>query len=103
MIKVSALYPNTAGATFDMTYYVNTHLPMVRQKLGAALRGSAVEQGIGGLQPGAPPPYLAMGHLLFETVAAFQQSFGPHAESIIGDVPNFTNTQPTIQISEVKL
>ena len=44
-----------------------------------------------------------MGHLLFESAEAFQQSFGPHAEAILGDIPNFTNTQPTIQLSEVKL
>ena len=44
-----------------------------------------------------------MGHLLFDSVEAFQQSFGPHAETIMGDIPNYTNTQPTIQVSEVKL
>jgi uncharacterized protein (TIGR02118 family) len=46
---------------------------------------------------------MAMGHLLFDSVEAFQQSFGPHAETIVGDIPNYTNTQPTIQLSEVKL
>jgi uncharacterized protein (TIGR02118 family) len=44
-----------------------------------------------------------MGHLLFDSVEAFQQAWGPHAEAIVGDVPNFTNTQPTVQLSEVKL
>jgi hypothetical protein len=27
----------------------------------------------------------------------------PHTEVIVGDIPNYTDTQPTIQISEVKL
>ncbi len=103
MIKVSVLYPNTAGSRFDMPYYLNKHIPMVRQKLGAALKGAAVEQGLGGVQPGSPPAYVAMGHLLFDSVEAFQQSFGPHSEAIVGDIPNYTNTQPTIQVSEVKL
>ena len=103
MIKISILYPNTAGSTFDMTYYLDKHMPMVRQKLGTALKGTAVEQGIGGGQPGAPAPYVAMGHLLFDSVESFQQSFGPHTAAIAGDVPNYTNTQPTIQVSEVKL
>jgi uncharacterized protein (TIGR02118 family) len=44
-----------------------------------------------------------MGHLLFDSVEAFQQAWGPHAEAIVGDVPNYTNTQPAIQVSEVKL
>ena len=46
MIKVSVFYPNNEGSKFDMNYYCNTHMPMVRQKLGAACKGAAVEQGI---------------------------------------------------------
>lgn len=103
MIKVSVFYPNSAGSTFDMTYYLGRHMPMVQQKLGASLRGSSVEQGIGGIDPGSAPAYAAMGHLLFDSVDAFQESFAPHAQAIVGDIPNYTNTQPTIQISEVKL
>ena len=61
------------------------------------------EFGVPGAQPGSPPAYLAMGHLLFDSAEAFQQSFGPHAQAILGDIPNYTNTQPTIQISEVKM
>jgi uncharacterized protein (TIGR02118 family) len=103
MIKVSVLYPNTAGSRFDLPYYLDTHIAMVRQKLGAALKGVSVEEGLGGVQPGSPPAYVVMGHLLFDSVEAFQQSFGPHSEAIVGDIPNYTNTQPTIQVSEVKL
>jgi uncharacterized protein (TIGR02118 family) len=44
-----------------------------------------------------------MGHLYFDTTDAFLAAFGPHAEAILADIPNYTNTQPTIQISEVKL
>jgi uncharacterized protein (TIGR02118 family) len=102
MIKVSVMYPNSEGSTFDMRYYCETHIPMVRQKLGAALKDVAVEQGIAGAEPGSPAPYLALCHLLFESVEAFQTSFGPHAQEFEADVPNYTNTQPTIQISEVK-
>jgi uncharacterized protein (TIGR02118 family) len=103
MVKVSVMYPNTAGSTFDMAYYCNSHMALVRQKLGAALIGVAVEQGVAGPEPGSPPPYLALGHLLFESVEAFQTAFAPHAQAIMGDIPNYTNTQPTIQISEVKM
>jgi len=41
--------------------------------------------------------------MLFESVDAFKNAFGPHAEKIMGDIPNFTNTQPQIQISEIKI
>jgi uncharacterized protein (TIGR02118 family) len=103
MVKVSVLYPNISGATFDMAYYLNRHMPMVGQKLGDALKGMAVEHGLGGGEPGTPPAYVTMAHLLFDSVDAFQRAWGPHADAIIADIPNYTNTKPTVQISEVKL
>lgn len=103
MIKVSVLYPNTEGCKFDIGYYINSHVPMVQQKVGAACKRVAVEQGLGGAAPGSPATYVVMGHLYFDSVEAFQAAFGPHAEAIMGDIPNFTNVQPAIQISEVKL
>ena len=103
MIKLSVLYPNEEGKKFDMTYYVNKHIPMVQQKLGSACKRVAVEQGLGGATPGSRATYLVMGHLYFDSVEAFQTAYGPHAQTINGDVPNYTDIQPTIQISEVKI
>jgi uncharacterized protein (TIGR02118 family) len=103
MIKVSVMYPNGQGQTFDMAYYLNKHIPMVKQKLGAALKNVTVEQGVAGAAPGAPPTYLALGNLYFDTAEAFQAAFAPHAPAIMGDVANYTNTQPVVQISAVKL
>jgi uncharacterized protein (TIGR02118 family) len=103
MIKVSVFYPQKDGSTFDMQYYVNKHIPMVRQKLGTACKGIAVEQGIAGGVPGSPPTYAAMGHLWFESTDSFQAAFGPHAATIMADIPNYSDVQPVIQISEVKL
>ena len=103
MIKVSVMYPNTAGAHFDMTYYLDRHMPMVGKLLGGALKGVNVEQVLAGGAPGAPAPYVAMCHLLFDSVDAFQGAFDQHSPAILADIPNYTNTQPTIQISQVKL
>jgi hypothetical protein len=83
VIKVSVLYPNTAGCKFDMGYYLNQHMPMVQQKLGPACKRMAV--------------------LHFDSTDAFQSAFAPHAQAIFADIPSYTNTQPTVQISEVKL
>ena len=103
MIKVSVVYPNTAGSRFDMAYYLDKHMPLVRRLLGEALRGAAVDQGIGGEEPGSPAPYLAMGHLLLDSTEAFQTAFGPHVQEITADIPNYTNSEPILQISEVRL
>ena len=103
MIKVSVFYPNEEGKKFDMAYYLSKHGAILKEKLGDALKGLAVEQGLGGAKPGSPPTYIVMGHMYFDSVEAFQTAFGPHAASIMGDIPNFTDIQPTTQISEVKL
>jgi uncharacterized protein (TIGR02118 family) len=103
VIKVSVLYPGGETTKFDMDYYCKSHIPMVQQKLGAACKSVAVEQGLAGGAPGAPPTYAAMGHLYFDSVAAFQTAFAPHAAAIMADIKNYANVQPVIQISEVKM
>jgi uncharacterized protein (TIGR02118 family) len=103
MIKVSVLYPHQEGGQFDMDYYCNRHIPMVQQKLGAACKGVAVEHGLSGATPGSQPAYVAMGHLYFDSTEAFQAAFGPHAQAIMADIPNYTDIQPVIQLSEVKV
>ncbi len=102
MIKVSVLYPNSAGATFDMAYYTGKHMPMVQKKV-AGCKGIAAEKGLAGGTPGSKPTYIAIGHLLFDSVEAFQRGFEPVAAEILGDIPNYTNTQPVLQISEITL
>jgi uncharacterized protein (TIGR02118 family) len=103
MIKVSVLYPNDDGSKFDMAYFFGNHIPMVREKLGSACKQISVEQGIGGAEPGSPATYIAMGHMYFDSVEDFQNAFGPHSEALMGDIPNYTDVQPVIQISEVKM
>ena len=103
MTKVTVLYPAGEGREFNMDYYCNVHPPMVAGLLGDAIKGSAVEKGLGGAEPGAPPSFLAMGNMYFDSMEDFQNSFGPNAEKIMGDLPNFTNIEPIVQISEVMI
>jgi uncharacterized protein (TIGR02118 family) len=103
MIKVSVLYPHKDGGRFDMDYYLAKHMALVRQRLGATLKGMSVEQGIAGGAPNSPAPFAAMGHLLFDTVGAFQSAMASHGAEFMADIPKFTNIEPTIQVSEVKM
>lgn len=102
MIKVTVLYPNTDGSRFDMGYYLEKHCPMVGSKLGEACKGFGVEEGIAGAAPGTTPAFKVIFFALFESVEAFQAAFGPHAAEIMGDIPNYTDLQPIIQISVVR-
>jgi uncharacterized protein (TIGR02118 family) len=103
MIRVTVMYPNTPGSNFNWAYYLNTHIPLALRKLGSAVKGTAVDQGLAGLESGSPPPYVAVAQFLFESVDALQQAFAPHADELLGDIPNYTNIQPRFQISEIKV
>ena len=100
-IKVSVLYPSGEGKHFDMNYYSNDHVSLLQDLLGNSIKGASIEKGLGGGAPGEKAPYEAMGNLYFESMESFQSSFGPNAAKIMGDVPNFTNIDPLVQISEV--
>ncbi len=101
MVKVTILYPNADGKTFDMDYYSNKHMPMVASLLGDSLKLLEIDKGIAGRMPDDPIPYLAIGYLYFDKLSAYRNSFGPNTEKIVSDIPNYTNIQPVIQISEV--
>ena len=42
-----------------------------------------------------------MCHIFCDSTEAFQKGFGPHSAEILGDIPNYTDLTPVIQISEV--
>lgn len=101
MIRVSVMYPNEPGKRFDWKYYVDKHKVMEHQKLDAlGLVRTESDKGIGTVQPGAPAPFLAIGYMYFNSTADLQRCLS-HATDIMSDIPNFTDIQPQIQISEI--
>ena len=101
MIRLTILYPNSEDAYFDMDYYQNKHIEMVKEKCGDALKGCSVEQGLGGAAPGSEPPYVVIARLDVESMDDFIAYVAPHDPDFAADVPNFTNIQPVIQLCEV--
>tara|TARA_R100000935_G_scaffold56467_1_gene88057 strand:- start:1075 stop:1386 length:312 start_codon:yes stop_codon:yes gene_type:complete len=101
MIKVSVMYPNSPDAKFDSEYYKNSHLPMISEALGDSLKDLEFNLGIGGRAPGELAPYGAIAHLTFDSIESFKSAFGPHAEKFAADVPNYTNVEGELQISEI--
>ncbi|MES2193757.1 MAG: EthD family reductase [Pseudomonadota bacterium] len=101
MIKVSVMYPNKEGARFDHEYYRDKHMPLVKARLGDACKYYTIDKGLAGGAPGDPATYVGMCHIFSDSVEAFQQGFGPHAKEIMGDIPNYTDIAPVMQISEV--
>jgi len=100
MIKVSVLYPNTPDGRFDMEYYRTRHVPLVIERCAGAVKRGEIERGIAGAD-GAAAPFCVAAHMLFDSTQSMQESFGRHVPEFIADLPNFTNIQPTLQISEL--
>ena len=105
MVKISILYPNTPGATFDMEYYLRTHMPMSFERLRThpGFIALTVERGVPGPQSELPPCYVAMCHYTFTTAEDFVAAFMPHAAALQGDIANYTTIAPIVQFSTVEI
>jgi uncharacterized protein (TIGR02118 family) len=101
MIKVSVMYPYAEGARFDHAYYRDKHMPLLKARMGDACKSYTIDKGLGGGAPGQPPTYVAMCHVFSDSVEAFQAAFAPHAKEIMGDIKNYTDLAPVMQVSEV--
>jgi uncharacterized protein (TIGR02118 family) len=45
--------------------------------------------------------YVAIGHLICESIEDFEAGFGPHAKEIRADMANYTDLAPALQFSEI--
>ena len=101
MIRVLVLYPQTEGARFDHDYYEGKHMPFLREKLRPlGMVRAEIDRGIAG-GSGPPAPFVAAAHLIFETVDQFQKAFESVGNELMVDIPNYTDIEPQIQISEM--
>jgi uncharacterized protein (TIGR02118 family) len=99
MITLTAMYPNTEGSTFDYDYYMSTHVPLVAGFFGDALVRGTVSKGedFGG----EATPYLCVSVLEIDSMESLGAAFAAHAGEIMGDIPNFTNVQPTMYVGTI--
>ena len=102
MISLTVLYPKTADSHFDMDYYLNTHTPLVKERLTSiGLISVDLRAGLaGGAGPDSPPDYAMICNLNFGGIEELQNAMAAHGLELTGDIPNFTNVQPTMQISQ---
>ena len=101
MFRVSVMYPNDEGATFDHAYYQSTHMKIVEEAMKPhGLIRFEVDKGVSG-GGGQPAPYIGVGHLYFESADGYDKGIAEKGAVLRGDIPNFTNVTPTRQISEI--
>ena len=93
MFKVTVLYPKSEGSTFDMDYYREKHVAIVNRVIEP--ERVEIDRAVDG-------PFMAIGHFYFPSQEALQAGMGgPDIGEAMADVPNYTNVQPQIQISEI--
>ncbi len=101
MIRVNVMYPAGQDARFDFDYYTRSHLPMVKARLAShGLLEITVDKGVAGLA-GGPAAYVTVASLRFESLEAMQGGLAAHGAEIMGDIPNYTNIQAVMQVSDI--
>jgi len=101
MIQVAVFYPQQEGGTFDEKYYLEKHIPLVKDRLTPrGLVRTAEYKGVSAADPSQPPQYAYVGFLYFNTVEEVHEAFKAEGRQVMGDTPNYTNIKPIIQINE---
>jgi len=97
-IQVTVIYPASSSSTFNMDYYLSTHMPLVQKLWGpAGLKNWTV------LKFGADAPYSVQATLFWDSMADFENA-GKDQENtgkIMGDIKNFSNVDPVLMPGEV--
>ena len=101
MIRVIVLYPAKEGAKFDFDYYTKKHMPLAVSLMEdfGCIR-TEVDRGLG-TADGGSALFVCIGYLYFENMEGLKKGLVAHAGELMGDIPNYTNIEPQIQINEV--
>lgn len=101
MIRISVMYPGD-GSPFDFEYYKKSHMQLVHRLLDPyGLVRTEVDRGLATNEPGKRAPYVAIGHLYFNSMDKMQEGMKAHDPELAADVVNFCTMQPLFQISEI--
>lgn len=105
MFNISTIYPKKNGYKFNFDYYLNKHMPRSIELLSCVkgFKAVSVEKGIEIKDLKVESSYIVMCHYYFDTVIDFLDAFDPHSEELQGDIINYTNIEPVIQINEVQI
>lgn len=99
MIRLTVLYPKTEASQFDLDYYLDKHIPLVRERLTPfGLVGVDMQEGLAGGAPDSLPLYAMITGLIFNTTDELETGMGTHGPELLGDIPNFTDVQPVTQV-----
>lgn len=95
----TVLYPYKADAKFDFDYYLQKHIPMVSSLLQTNIE---VRKGVAS-RAGSPAQFVCIATIWVASMPQFQAAMAQHGAQIMGDIPNYTNIEPVVQLDDVLL
>jgi uncharacterized protein (TIGR02118 family) len=94
------MYQVGTANTFDLDYYMKTHMPLVGSLWGPmGLKEARVLRGTGS-PGGGPAAWHVIALLDFDSLDSFTAAANAHGTAIFADIPNFTDVQPAIQFND---
>lgn len=99
MYRMTILYPQADEATFDFDYYCTSHMKMLAAHIGDDVTKAEVTRGMKAL--GQEAPFVAMGIIWLKSLDGMKAALKEHGSEIMGDLKNYTNIRPTMQVEEL--
>lgn len=96
-MSLNVIYPNHAGARFDMSYYRDKHIPLAMK----VMQADSVML-IEGVPTGdTPAPYVMIAHFQFASPEALKAAReNPRMAEVRADIPTFTDIKPTVMLGK---
>jgi len=101
MVRATFSYANGPSTHFDLDYYVERHLPLARRLLNPVR--VEVDRGVSGEERDSAPRYTCVAHLFFATLEDYYEALEAHGDELGRDIPNYTNAELDILVSEMVL
>ncbi len=103
MYCMTVNYPKSANSTFDVEYYLNSHIPLVKKLFAEyGLVSVIVKIGIGSA-PGNDDAMYAAVDIVFESIEAMKTATKAAAKEVAEDIKNYTDTTPEFSFATITL
>lgn len=101
MFRIILTYPDGKDAKLDFDYYIGKHVPLTKALLGEHglidIQANRCLQTLEGDKPG----FVCITVVDFSDKEAFDTAYAIHGETLLADIPNYTNIEPEVDICEV--
>jgi uncharacterized protein (TIGR02118 family) len=97
----TVLYPRGEGITFNFEYYRDHHLKTIMKLYAGLIDRFELRKGTSGPDGSSPSQYIAVVNIYVADPKGFAEANEKYRDTLVADVPNFTNGQPYIQVDEI--